>query len=146
MVWKFCGKTVSGESPETMRKLCLSTKFPHHEVKWNDGILCSVLIKKLSCKRSISAILIISLIFLSLLKQYLYHTKLSFLLLSQTFYLDTAWKVSKYGVFSGPYFSEFGMNMGKHGSEKTPYLDTFHKVRLLGEYFARFYYSKFKIS
>ena len=23
---------------------------------------------------------------------------------------DTAWKVSKYGAFSGPYFSEFGLN------------------------------------
>ena len=33
----------------------------------------------------------------------------------------TAWKVSKYGVFSGPYFIAFG-------PEKTPYLDTFHKV------------------
>ena len=31
----------------------------------------------------------------------------------------TAWKVSKYGVFSGP-------NAGKYGPEKTPYLDTFH--------------------
>ena len=33
----------------------------------------------------------------------------------------TAWKVFKYGVFSGPYFSAFG-------PEKTPYLDTFHAV------------------
>ena len=32
--------------------------------------------------------------------------------------MDTAWKVSKYGVFSGPYFPVFG-------PEKTPYLDTF---------------------
>ena len=31
----------------------------------------------------------------------------------------TAWKVSKHGVFSGPYFSVFR-------PEKTPYLDTFH--------------------
>ena len=29
----------SGESPETLRKLCLSTKFPHHEIRWNHGIL-----------------------------------------------------------------------------------------------------------
>ena len=29
--------------------------------------------------------------------------------------------MSKYGVFSGPYFSVFG-------TEKTPYLDTFHAV------------------
>ena len=35
--------------------------------------------------------------------------------------LITAWKVSKYGVVSGPYFPAFG-------PEKTPYLDTFHTV------------------
>ena len=28
-------------SPETMRKLCLFTKFPHHEIRWNYGILRS---------------------------------------------------------------------------------------------------------
>ena len=33
----------------------------------------------------------------------------------------TAWKVSKYGVFSGP-------NTGKYEPEKTPSLDTFLKV------------------
>ena len=33
----------------------------------------------------------------------------------------TAWKVSKYGVFSGP-------NTGKYGTEKIPYLDTFRAV------------------
>ena len=33
----------------------------------------------------------------------------------------TAWKVSKYGVFSGP-------NTGKYGPGKTPYLDTFQTV------------------
>ena len=27
-----------------------------------------------------------------------------------TFNISTAWKVSKYGVFSGPYFSAFGLN------------------------------------
>ena len=36
---------------------------------------------------------------------------------------DTAWKVSKYGVFFGP-------NTGKYGPQKTPYLDTFHTVWL----------------
>ena len=30
-------------------------------------------------------------------------------------FLTTAWKVSKYGVFSGPYFSVFGLNMKIHG-------------------------------
>ena len=33
----------------------------------------------------------------------------------------TAWKVFKYGVFSGP-------NTGIYGPEKTSYLDTFHAV------------------
>ena len=33
----------------------------------------------------------------------------------------TAWKVSKYGVISGPYFPAFG-------PEITPYLDTFYAV------------------
>ena len=52
--------------------------------------------------------------------------------------LYTAWKVSKYGVFFGPYFPVFGLNTeiygvfspnaGKYGPEKTPYLDTFHAV------------------
>ena len=36
-------------------------------------------------------------------------------------YYITAWKVSKYGVFSGP-------STGKYGPEKTPYLDTVHAV------------------
>ena len=42
-----------------------------------------------------------------------------------------AWKVSKYGVFSGPYFPVISRNMGKYGLEKTLYLDTFHAVNLL---------------
>ena len=40
----------------------------------------------------------------------------------------TAWKVSKYGVISAPYFPVFGLNTGKYGPEITPYLDTFHVV------------------
>ena len=49
----------------------------------------------------------------------------------------TAWKVSKYGVFSGPYFPAFGLNTGKYGPKKSPYLDTFHAVLnfLAGAYF-----------
>ena len=35
---------------------------------------------------------------------------------------NTVWNVSKYGIFSGPYFPAFG-------PEKTPYLDTFHAVQ-----------------
>ena len=43
----------------------------------------------------------------------------------------TAWKVSKYGFISGPYFPVFGLpvfglDTGKYGPEITPYLDTFH--------------------
>ena len=34
----------------------------------------------------------------------------------------TAW------FFSGPYFPVFGLNTGKYGPEKTPYLDTFYTV------------------
>ena len=37
--------------------------------------------------------------------------------------------VQKYGVFSDPYFPVFGLNTGKYGPEKTPYLDTFHAVK-----------------
>ena len=36
--------------------------------------------------------------------------------------------MSKYGVFSSPYFPVFGLNTGKYGPEKTPYLDNFHAV------------------
>ena len=32
----------------------------------------------------------------------------------------TAWKVSKYGVISGPYFPVFGLNTRKYGPEITP--------------------------
>ena len=55
--------------------------------------------------------------------------------------VDTARKVPKYGVISGPYFpacswirrdisylSVFSPNVGKHGPEITPYLDTFCAV------------------
>ena len=47
--------------------------------------------------------------------------------------------MSKYEVFSGPDFPAFGLNTeryvfspnaGKYGLEKTPYLNTFHAVKL----------------
>ena len=44
---------------------------------------------------------------------------------------STPSKVSKYGVFTGPYFPAFGLNTGKYGLEKTPNLNTFHAVELL---------------
>ena len=43
---------------------------------------------------------------------------------------NTAWKVSKYGVFSGPYFPVVSPNTGKSWSEKTLYLHTFHAVQV----------------
>ena len=43
---------------------------------------------------------------------------------------NTAWKVSKYGVISGPYFPVLGLNTGKYGPEITPYLDPFHAVQV----------------
>ena len=43
-------------------------------------------------------------------------------------HICTAWKVSKDGVISGPYFLVFSPNTGKCGPGKTPYLDTFHAV------------------
>ena len=36
--------------------------------------------------------------------------------------------MSKYGVFSGLYFPIFGLNTGKYGPEKTPYLGSFHAM------------------
>ena len=47
---------------------------------------------------------------------------------------NTEWKLSKYGVFSGPYFSVFSPNTEKRGPEKTPYLETFHAVKEITEY------------
>ena len=54
--------------------------------------------------------------------------------------LIAAWKMCKYGVFSGPYFPAFGLNTvylsvfspnaGKYRPEKIPYLDTFHAVHV----------------
>ena len=32
---RYSFRIVSSESPETMRKLCLSAKFPHQEIRWN---------------------------------------------------------------------------------------------------------------
>ena len=37
---------------------------------------------------------------------------------------NTAWKLSKYGVFSSP-------NAREYGPKKSPYLDTFHIVKLI---------------
>ena len=39
---------------------------------------------------------------------------------------NSAWKVSKYGFFSGLYI---GLNTGKYGPGKTPCLDIFHAVQ-----------------
>ena len=45
--------------------------------------------------------------------------------------IHTARKISKYRVFSGPYFPVFGLNTGKDGPEKTPYLDTFYTMSVI---------------
>ena len=42
----------------------------------------------------------------------------------------SAWKISKYGVISGPYFPVFSLKIGKYKPEITSYLDTFHAVML----------------
>ena len=39
--------------------------------------------------------------------------------------------MSKYGVFSGPYFPVFSPNTEKYGPKKTPYLDTLQAVSTL---------------
>ena len=49
-------------------------------------------------------------------------------------FANTAWKVSKYGAFSGPYFPVFGLNTGKYEPEKTSYFDTFHAVESWNSY------------
>ena len=64
--------------------------------------------------------------------------------LSNIFNCHTAWKVSKCGVISGPYFPVFRLNTGiyevisvfspntvKYGQGITPYLDTFHAVSII---------------
>ena len=48
-------------------------------------------------------------------------------------FIGTAWKVSEYGVFSGPYFPVFELNTGKYRPKITRYLDTFHAMRALQE-------------
>ena len=55
-----------------------------------------------------------------LIPEYLWN-RLVFIWFLCPFYQYTVWKVSKYRVFSGPYFPAFG-------PEKTPYLDSFHAV------------------
>ena len=44
LVWKFCEKAqiLHRATPETMRKLCLSIKIPHQEIRCNYGILRSI--------------------------------------------------------------------------------------------------------
>ena len=51
----------------------------------------------------------------------IYSLLLAFILFWLIYSPNTAWKVPKYEVFSGPYFPVFG-------PEKIPYLDTFHAV------------------
>ena len=46
--------------------------------------------------------------------------------------------MSKYRAISGPYFPVLGLNTGKCGPEKTPFLDTFHAVNDLEYYCVNF--------
>ena len=41
-------RIVSGDSPETMRKLCLFAKFSYQQIRWTYGIFLSVYISKLT--------------------------------------------------------------------------------------------------
>ena len=50
------------------------------------------------------------------------------LILRKESFFITAWKVPKYGVFSGLYFPVFSPNTGKYGPQKTLDLDTFYAV------------------
>ena len=64
---------------------------------------------------------------------------INLILLAAIIFPDTVSKVSKYGVFSGPYFAVFSQNTGKYGPEKTPYLDAFHAVRkVIVEYYSKY--------
>ena len=63
-------------------------------------------------------------------------------------YSATAWKVSKYGVISGPYFPVFGLNaeiygvnnsVRNNGTEITPYSDTFHAVCIIKRFLQIFH-------
>ena len=38
IVWYSPLRKIPGDSPETLQKLCLSTKFPYQEIRWNYGI------------------------------------------------------------------------------------------------------------
>ena len=44
LVWKFCGKAQFpysfGRFAQNYAETCLSTKFPHQEIRWNYGIFC----------------------------------------------------------------------------------------------------------
>ena len=45
--------------------------------------------------------------------------------------INTARKMSKYGAFSGLYFTVFSPKSETQGPEKAPYLDTFHTVKVV---------------
>ena len=46
LAWKFCGNAQFmqslGDSPKTLRKLCVFAKFPYQKIRWNYAILRSV--------------------------------------------------------------------------------------------------------
>ena len=101
----FC--IVSANSPESMRKLCLSRKFPHQEIRWNFGVLRTVCIY-------INTAYLIATVRKDFFKNHNSITQCMCWVISWSKPITIediiAWKVSKYGVFSGPYFPTFGLN------------------------------------
>ena len=59
-----------------------------------------------------------------------FHIGTSHMICSANEIWHTAWKMSKYGVISGPHFPAFSPNTGKYGPEITPYLETFYAATL----------------
>ena len=71
-------RKVSGDSPKTMRKLCLSTKFSHQKIMCNYGILRSVTFNKNNISNTKNMQTLLSII-VHLLKNIWYTKTLSIL-------------------------------------------------------------------
>ena len=133
-------RIVSGDSPKTLQKLCLSIKFIHQEIRWNYGILqvwnsnheiIRVMVKLfkvlLNKNQKVSTC---SKTYLNLNPMgHLYsQTRQNFLFDHSKHIYHCVKNRPNTEFFSGPYFPEFGRSTGKYGPEKTPYLDTSHVV------------------
>ena len=91
MVWKFCGKSLFPHS----FKLCLSKKFPEQEIRWNYGILHSVIQRVFYIFLNIVVVTSkqIQVRYPWRCFQFFFTKLLSF------FYLTTTWKGSIFGAF-----------------------------------------------